>query len=65
MQNRPSIYKINMLCFIYINSWFIYIATKQKDKEAKCLVVLIANLLLNQEDELVECKATNDNNKDK
>ena len=48
----------------YINFRSIRIATKQKDEEAKRLAVLIADLLLNQEDDLVEYEAINNNNKD-
>jgi tryptophan synthase alpha subunit len=64
MQNRLSIDKMDMLCFIYINSRFIRTATKQKDEEAERLAVLIADLLLNQEDDLVEYEAINDDDED-
>jgi hypothetical protein len=64
MQNRLSIDKMDMLCFIYINSRFIRTATKQKDEEAERLAVLMADLLLNQEDDLVEYEAINDDDED-
>jgi hypothetical protein len=64
MRNRLSINKMDMLCFIYINSWSICTATKQKDEEAERLAVLIVDLLLNQEDDLVECEAINDDDED-
>jgi hypothetical protein len=55
---------MDMLCFIYINSRFIRTATKQKDEEAERLAVLMADLLLNQEDDLVEYEAINDDDED-
>lgn len=64
MRNRLSINSINMLCFIYINTRSIRAATKQKDEEAKLLEELIAEILLNQEDDLVESDEAIDNDDD-
>ena len=55
MRNRLLIKTMNMLCFIYINSRSIRMATKHedKDKEAALLEELMPEILLNQEDDLV------------
>ena len=53
IRNRLSIEHMNMLCFIYINVRSIRAATKQKDGESELLKELMADLLLNQEDDLV------------
>jgi hypothetical protein len=42
----------------------IYAAIKETDKEAKFLEKLIADLLLNQEDNLVEIEPIEDNNEE-
>jgi len=52
-----SIETMNKLCFIYINSRSIRAALKQTDEEAKLLKDLMADLLLNQEDDLVKNNA--------
>jgi hypothetical protein len=55
MRNRLLIKRMNILCFIYINSRSIRMATKHedKDKEAALLEGLMVEILLNQEDDLV------------
>ena len=45
---------MDMLCFIYINSRSIQARIKQTDQEEALLRELIANLLLNQENNLVK-----------
>ena len=45
---------MDMLCFIYINSRSIRARIKQAIKEEALLKELIADLLLNQEDDLVK-----------
>ena len=39
MRNRLSIETMNMLCFIYINSRFIRMATKHKDKDKESVLL--------------------------
>jgi hypothetical protein len=55
---------MDKLCFIYINYRSICAAIKEIDKEAKLLEELIADLLLNQEDDLVEIEPIKDNNEE-
>jgi hypothetical protein len=57
MRNRILIEIIDKLYFIYINYRLIYIVIKEIDREAKLLEKLIADLLLNLENNLVEIKA--------
>jgi hypothetical protein len=45
---------MDMLCFIYINSRSIRAGIKQTDQEEALLRELMADLLLNQEDDLVK-----------
>jgi len=59
-----SIETIDKLCFIYINARSIQAALHKKDGEAKLLEELMADLLLNQEDDLVKSDATKDDDKD-
>jgi hypothetical protein len=57
MRNRILIEIIDKLYFIFINYRLIYIVIKEIDREAKLLEKLIADLLLNLENNLVEIKA--------
>ena len=45
---------MDILCFIYINSRSIRAGIKQANKEEALLKELMADLLLNQEDDLVK-----------
>jgi hypothetical protein len=45
---------MDMLCFIYINSRSIQARIKQTDQEEALLRELMADLLLNQENDLVK-----------
>ena len=59
-----SIETMDKLCFIYINCRSIRTAMKEIDGEAKLLEELMADLLLNQEDDLVEIEAIKDDDEE-
>ena len=64
LRNRMSIETMDKLCFIYINCRSIRAAMKETDEEAKLLEELMADLLLNQEDDLVEIEPIEDDDED-